>query len=651
MMLEDFFSDDEPVAVVDEAPVVKTKGKDTALRKDDIVELSDIEHVLKRPTIYIGNVKEELIPSYIYNAEDGITFQDINLNSGLLKIVSEIIDNGVDEAVRCQYKYATKIEVWYKAGEITTRDNGRGLPIEEKADGKYTPEVIYTRLKSGSNFNDSDRLTLGANGVGSSLTNIFSTRFAVDTANGSKRYTQQFANSFSVIGRPKIVKCKENYTQVTFTPNYAYFNLSPECYAQLPDLIYKRLVNLSFCFPEITFYFNDKKISAKSLKQFLTGIASEFEFAESAACRIGVFASETEFQHISYVNGLDTVRGGSHIEYVTSAIVDHLRAFIKKKHKLEVKPIDIKSKLFLMLSMRMIDAQFDGQTKERLTNTVSEFKPVLDEVLTNRFLNNICNDDGIILPIVEAYRLKLAVAENLDLAKMGKTKKKEKIDGYLPATGDPHLLFLTEGLSANALISSVLGRTNNAYLPLRGKPLNTLQASVSKIKDNVEIQSIITASGLRVDKDDQNLNFRDGIVFACDQDYDGQNIKGLALCIFHRYAKSLLIAGKIKFLSTPLLVGTKKGVIQKFFFDIPSYHQYLNANPDNTLDWSYRKGLGSWTPKSLSDLISKHGIQMFLHTFEYDHEADELLYSWMAKEMVNKRKEFLRGRSFDISGV
>ena len=649
-MLEAFFGDDEPVAVVEVAPVVKSKGKDTALRKDDIVELTDVEHVLKRPTIYIGNVKEELVSSYIYNDEDGITFQDINLNSGLLKIASEIIDNGVDEAVRCHFKYATKIEVWYKAGEVTVRDNGRGLPIEEKADGKYTPEVIYTRLKSGSNFDDTDRQTLGANGVGSSLTNIFSTRFAVDTANGSKKYTQQFAKSFSVIGRPKIVRCKENYTQVTFTPNYAYFNLSPECYDQFPALIYKRLVNLSFCFPEITFYFNDKKISAKSLKQFLTGIASEFEFTESPVCRIGVFCSETEFQHISFVNGLDTVRGGSHIEYVTNAIVDHIRAFIKKKHKMDVKPIDIKSKLFLMLSMRMIDAQFDGQTKERLTNSVSEFKAILDEVLTEKFLNSISKNDQIVAPIVEAYKLKLQVKENLELADMSKEKKKVKIDKYLPASGHKRYLTLTEGDSAMGLIASVLGREEFGYFPLKGKPLNCLEALLAKIKSNDEIRNIIALSGLRLDKDEQCLLY-DFILLATDADADGISIRALLLCVFYRYGKSLIKAGKIKYLDTPLIVGTKKGLIQKFFFDLNSYQDYVTKNPDDKLDWVWKKGLGSWKKAELKALIEKHGINTFIQTFEYDDETDQLLTEWMSKGTVDRRKEYLRGRSFDIKGV
>jgi DNA gyrase/topoisomerase IV subunit B len=650
--LDDFFDDAEPVAVVAE-PKVKAKVDEKALRKDDIVELTDREHCLKRPTIYIGNVKEEIVSSYLYGANGKILFQDVHYNAGLLKIISEIIDNGVDEAVRCQYKYGNKIDVnYYSNGSVKVTDNGRGLPIELKEGGKYTPEVIFTHLKAGSNFNDEGRQTLGANGVGSSLTNIFSKKFGVDTANGSKRYQQEFAKSFQVIGRPRIVKSKLNYTTVEFTPDYDYFGVSPECKEQLPQLIYKRLVNLSFCFPEITFTFNGTKIAAKNLKQFLHSVHQTFEYNEDDEyrCRIGVFCSETEFQHISFVNGLDTVRGGSHIEYITSAIVDYIRGYIKKKYKIDVKPIDIKSKLFIMLSMRMINAQFDGQTKERLTNTTAEIKSILDMVLDEKFLKSLTKNDEIILPIVETYKLKLQVKENLELADLSKEKKKVKIEKYLPATKENKYLVFTEGDSANGLLASVLGRTEFSYFPLRGKPLNTLEVTATKIRDNVEMKSIITLSGLRLDKDEQSLT-HEFILEATDADADGVSIRSLLLCLFFRYGKSLIKEGKIKYLDTPILVGTLKGIVKKFFFNLTDYNEYVNLNPDDKLSWSYRKGLGSWKAAELKALIEKHGIEKFIKTFEWDDETESLLVEWMSKDTSDKRKEYLRGKSFDINGV
>lgn len=650
MSLDEFF-DDEPVEVKPEPKAKKKKEDEKALRKDDIVELTDREHCLKRPTIYIGNVKEEVIQSYLYGPEGKIVFQDVHYNAGLLKIISEIIDNSVDEAVRCQFQYGTKIEVsYFKGGVVKVTDNGRGLPIELKDGGKYTPEVIFTQLRAGSNFNDETRQTLGANGVGSSLTNIFSKKFSVDTANGSKRYQQEFADGFLAIGRPRLSKSKSNYTTVQFTPDYEYFGISDECREQLPLLIYKRLVNLSFCFPEITFYFNDTKITGKSLKQFLYSVNDNFEFAENESCRLGVFCSETEFQHISFVNGLDTVRGGYHIDYISNTIVDYLRAHIKKKYKLDVKPIDIKSKLFIMVSMRMINAQFDSQTKERLTNTAAEFKSILDPVLEEKFLKSLTKNNEIILPIVESYKLKLQVKENLELAEISKEKKKEKIEKYLAATVENKYLVFTEGDSANGLLASVLGRNEFGYFPLRGKPLNTLEATVAKIKDNVEMKNIIKLSGLRLDKDEQSLNY-EYILCATDADADGVSIKSLMLCLFFRYGKSLIKAGKIKYLDTPLIVGTQKGAIKKFFFDLPSYNEYVNRNPDNKLDWVYKKGLGSWKAPELKALIQKHGIDTFIKTFEWDDESETLLVEWMGKNHSDQRKEYLRGMSFEINGV
>lgn len=653
MSLDAFFDEPEQKLSILPEEKKKTKSTDGALRKDDIVELTDREHCLKRPTIYIGNVKEELIQSYLYDASGKIQFQEVAYNAGLFKIICEIIDNAVDEAVRCQFKYATKIDVsYFKGGTIRVTDNGRGLPIELKEGGKYTPEVIFTQLRAGSNFDDETRQTLGANGVGSSLTNIFSSKFSVDTSNGVKCYKQEFAKGFSVIGKPRITKSKLNYTTVEFTPDYDYFGASELCMQQLPMLIYRRLVNLSFCFPEITFSFNDKRIVAKNLKQFLYSVSDSFEFNEAEGVRIGVFSSETEFQHISFVNGLDTIRGGSHIEYVTNTIVDYLRAFIKKKHKIDVKPIDIKSKLFIMLSMRMINAQFDSQTKERLTNVAAEVKPILDSILDEKFLKSLTKDESIVFPIVESYRLKQQVKENQELSDLSKEKKKVKIDKYLPATKHNKYLVFTEGDSANGLLASVLGREEFSYFPLRGKPLNTLEVTAATIRENVEMKHIISLSGLRLDKDEQALT-HDYILEATDADADGDAIKSLLLCLFYRYGKSLIKAGKIKFLATPIIVGTQKGVVKKFFFDLTAYGEYANLNPDCKLDWSYRKGLGSWKAAELKSLIEKHGIDMFIKTFEWDDETETLLMDWMSKSKgaVEKRKEYLRGKSFDISGV
>ena len=621
-----------------------------ALRKDDIKELSDIEHVLHRPAIYVGSVTEEDIPTFVY--QDGkIVQKDIRQIPALCKIIDEIIDNSVDEAIRTNFKFATKISVSFKQGTIAVEDNGRGLPIEQKPDGKWTPEIIYTKLRAGSNFEDAGRQTMGMNGVGSSLTNIFSKKFAVSTSNGKLSYEQVFENSMQRIGKPVVKKNHRNFTVVEFTPNYDYFNASQETIDNLPILIEKRLKNLAFAFPEIRFVFNGTTIAAGNLNGFLKQIHEVFEFNETDDARIGVFYSDTDFQHLSFVNGLETKRGGTHIDNVTYRIVEHIREFIKRKYKFDVKPIDIKSKIFLMFSMRITNAQFDGQTKERLMNSITEYKDVIDRILSDKFLKSLQKNEEIIAPIVEAYRIKMEAKDNLELKKMVKPTKKVRVDKYFPAVGRQRYLFLTEGDSANGSLMPVLGREEFSYFALRGVPLNCHETPISRIKDNEELKNLVTILNMDLTRDRQDELTHEAVVFATDQDADGKHIRALALAFFNRFSPSLIKMGRIKFLRTPITVGKKKGKIVKYFFELDEYNAFIRSNPNHGLDFHYYKGLGTWEKEDLKFLIEKEGLDHFIQTFEWDETAAVRIEEWLGKRNADIRKDYIRGRKFTIDCV
>jgi DNA topoisomerase-2 len=227
------------------------------LREDDIQVLSDIEHVLKRPGMYCGNVNEEIYPTYIYE-NNKIVLKDIPQIPALLKLFDEIVSNSIDEAIRTSFKYATKIKVTFdnKIGTVTVEDNGRGLPIEyNEALKKWTPEIIFTHLKAGSNFDDTNKeMLVGQYGVGGSLVPIFSRNFSIDTANGQKKYKQTFENHLAIKHNPVITKSKDNYTSISYDPNYDYFKVSDEVIKYLPILYEKRIRDLAFCYPEITFF-------------------------------------------------------------------------------------------------------------------------------------------------------------------------------------------------------------------------------------------------------------------------------------------------------------------------------------------------------------------------------------------------------------
>lgn len=622
-------------------------------RTNDIKILSEIEHVLKRPQMYVGSTTPEYFPVYVYE-QDKIVLKNLLQVPALIKLFDEIISNSVDEAIRTNFKYATKIKVTYDNGVISVEDNGRGLPIELDKENKWTPEVIFTQLRAGSNFNDNDETkgqVVGQFGVGGSLVPIFSKTFEVESANGMKHYKQLFENSMSIKHKPKIKDSNDNFTLITFEPNYDYFNISEEAKKQLPTLIEKRVKDLAFAYPEITFYWNKEKINTSSLKKFLHSIHEVYEYSELSDARLGIFYSDTDFQQISFVNGAETYEGGSHVDYVVNGIVEHLRGFLKKKHKVEVKPIDIKSKLFLILSLRMNAPQFSSQVKSKLITTPSNgFKQTLDSLLTKKFLDSICKNEEIILPIVEAYKLKQQVKDNIELKKLNQQKKKVRIEKYYPATKEQKYLLLTEGDAANGSLMAILGRDRYSYFALKGKPLNTLEADVSKIKSNEEIKNIISILNLRLDVDKQDDLTHEKIIFATDADLDGRNIQGLLLCLFERFAPSLLKNKQIGFLRTPMVIAKKKDKVIKSFYFFQEYQEF-SKNTNENYEYDYKKGLGSWKKEELRDIISKEGIDKFIIEFEVEELYNEYIKNWMSSKTVDYRKEKVRSVQFDISGV
>jgi DNA topoisomerase-2 len=624
-----------------------------ALRENDITTLTPVEACLYRPGMYVGSIIEELTSSYVYE-NNKLIFKPLLQIPALLKIYSEIIDNATDESIRTDFKYATKIKINYndKDGSITIEDNGRGLPIEQdKETGRWLPEIIFTSLHTGSNFNDSSedkKQTIGMNGVGASLTAIYSSKFIIESANGKNYYKQIIENNTHIKRTPIIKKSDDNYTKITYYPNYNYFNISDEGKKNLFDLYYKRIKDLSFCFPEIQFTFNSERISGLKLKQFVETIHPIYECNEILNTRIAIFYSDTEFQQMSFVNGTYTSRGGTHVNYTTSKIVDYIKDFLKKKYKLEVKTIDIKSKLFLLLSLRMDLPQFDTQSKDCLISP-NNFKALIDSVLTEKFLKSIVKNEEIIAPIVESYKLQQQVKENLLLKGMTKTKKNVRIDKYYPAVNDKKYLFLTEGDSANGLLMPALGRDNYSFFPLKGKPLNTLEAKTAKISDNDEIKKIVQILNLKLDSDMQNELTHDNICIATDMDSDGAHIKALLLCLFYRFAPSLLKAGKIKFLRTPLVTAKKNNKIVNYFYTLPEYKAFELKNPGHT--YKYYKGLGSWKLEDLKAIFKEKGIDTFIKTFEWESSTEDMIKNWMGSAGINYRKEHVAKTHFDIEKI
>lgn len=576
-----------------------------ALRKNDIKVLTEIEHCLKRPNVWIGSTKEEPIDTYVYDENGKIHLQTVNQIPGLLKIFDEVISNSVDEAIRTNFEFGNRIDVYIEGDSIRIRDNGRGLPIElDKGSGKWTPEIIVTQLRAGSNFDDTTiSEVVGQNGVGVSLSNIYSEKFSVKTSNGAKSYVQSFKNNLSVIGKPKIGDSNGNYTEIAFSPSYEFFNISAKGKEHLIILFEKRVRDLAFAYPEIKFYFNKKRVMGENLKKFLSNIHEVFEFSETPKARLGVFYSDTEFQQISFVNGADTRRAGSHIDLVTHAITEYLREYIKKKFKFEVKPIDIRSKLFIVAAIRISRPKFDSQTKERLMTPTIEIKELVDELITDKFLKSLQKNEEIIGPIVEAYKLKQQVKDNLELKDKQKKMKKVKITKLVDATAknrDKCTLYIVEGDSAGATFLSVRNEYCGA-LKLKGKIPNITGMKPSEIVSNTELSNIMASIGLEIGKKPENLRFGK-IAMMTDADVDGNHITGLLMNFFHRFWPDLFNQGKIIKIMSPLYIAYKGKTANRFY----SFEEW-NAwkKNQNLADFKvkYFKGLGGLGDKEYELLL------------------------------------------------
>jgi DNA topoisomerase-2 len=592
-----------------------------ALRENDIQTLSEIEHCLLRPGVWIGSTKEELQNVYVYNGGGRLKKMDVWTIPGLLKIFDEVISNSVDESIRTNFKFGNQIKIWFKDGEIRVKDNGRGLPIEKDSEGVWTPETIVTQLRAGSNFDDETKgEVVGMNGVGVSLSNIYSNKFRVYTANGANIYNQKFENHLSKRGRPTIKKSKDNFTEITFTPNYDFFSASERTMEHFELLIEKRIRDLAFCYPEIRFTFNNRRVTGDRLKPFLKNIHDIFESSETKKARIGVFYSDTEFQQTSFVNGAETKRGGSHIDYVMWRIVDHVRAFLKKKHKIEVKPIDIKSKVFLLFSMRMQGPEFDNQTKERLITPEADFKPMVNEVLTDKFLNSITRNPEIIDPIVEAYKLKMQVKENLELKRKQKNTRRKKIAKLIDATAKDRLkctLFIVEGDSAGATFLSVRNEFSGA-LKLKGKVPNVHDMKPLDVAKNEEYENIMVSMGLEigVKAEMRNLNFG-RVSFLTDADVDGNHISGLLLNFFYKFWPELFDMGIVTKVMPPLYIAKKKKGKTYRFYSFTEWDAWKEKNDVGQFEVAYFKGLGGLDEQEYEKMINEPNV----HVFEKDGES------------------------------
>ena len=625
---------------------------------DNYQVLSDIEHILLKPGMYVGS--SQLITEDMYIIEDGnITKKSIKYIPALQRLYEEILLNAFDQTVRdgtdCSEIH---VNIDKETNTIIVHNNGQGLPIVLKEElDCYIPEMVFGMLRSGSNYSDEDRITGGTNGLGAKLANIFSTTFTLETADSERKklYVQEWKNNMSEKSDPKITSLgrKKPYTTITFQPDLKYFKIKTLT-DDMIALMEKRLIDIGFASHSKikTFYNGENKTIKKTedyMKLYCTNEQQYDTFMVDSTCErwtVGVMLSSNGFNHASFVNGIHTSLGGSHVDHVMASISKEVIEKLKTK-KIEIKPSDVKNKLFVFLKSTIVNPIFDSQTKECLKMTKSKFGS--EYIMSDTFKRKLLNSDllKLMMNVSESKLLK-------DLSKTSGTKTSRLIGikgledaNFAGTSKSPQTkLILTEGLSAKTFAMSaitVIGRDRFGIFPLKGKPLNVRGTAIAKVTANAEICNIVKILGLKYGEkytDISSLRYG-GVIALADSDVDGNHICSLILNIFHYFWPELLAMGYLGFCSTPIVkVYQKKETLS--FYTLNDYEAWLEQNTTKQIKTKYFKGLGTSTAAEAREALEN--IDTKIITFDSDELVNQSVNLAFDKKQTNERKLWLMER-------
>jgi len=604
------------------------------MRKNDVKVLSEIEHVLHRPGMYVGDTT--VGTHYKWVMEDGtIIKKKVKIVPAFLKLFDEIISNCIDEGFRTDFKFANEIKVRVEEnGKITIEDNGRGIPIIRTTEGKTQAEQAFTNLRAGSNFDDDGHISIGTHGLGSTLVNILSKKFIAHTDDGKKHFRLQCSKNMSEIDT---IITKSNGvlgTTVSYFADFDRLGMKSITNDHL-GLLEKRVNDLAVCFPQIKFKYNGRLVKSAKFKDYLLKIGSEFVLHETDDYSVAVLPSD-DGNFISFVNGIDTFGGGVHCDIVSNQIATSIKTAIKKKHRLDIRVPDIKNKLlFVIITNKVGDPKFDSQTKERLTNNANEIKPLFSDVDDDKFIARILKNEEVIQPIIEALMLKAQLAEARALRKAQKNAKKKKIASHISATSknpEDKILFITEGQSAISNLINVRQTAIHGGFPLRGKVKNVRQIKPTEIMKNKELSSLMSIIGLEIGEPAEDLNYgKIGIL--ADADFDGFSIAALLVNFFSNW-KELFDDKRVLLIKSPIVIAKKKKQIKRYY-DLKDFY---DDNLDSDWKIEYNKGLGSLSVEEYDLMINNPVTEVI----EYDSGATDSLETVFGKNSLPRKKWLMK---------
>ncbi|RQM31206.1 hypothetical protein B5M09_010092, partial [Aphanomyces astaci] len=656
------------------APMLRTDAIELVYQKK-----SPLEHVLLRPGMYIGSVESTKDTMWVWNNQEKRMTQRANLEytPALYKIFDEILVNAVDNKVRDDTM--SRLDVTIHPGSSSSSDpprisifnDGKGIPVQfHKHEQVYVPELVLGHLLTGSNFDDATaRLTGGRHGYGAKLTNIFSTEFTVDTgdAHTGLQYTQTWRHNMRERGDPVVVPYTgPNYTRITFVPDLKRFHVD-SLTLDMQQVLEKRVVDVAGCLTNVSVSLNGEVVPLSGFQQYVQSycpsIATDDD--EEAAVlytkvnrrwEVAVMPSDGGYSQVSFVNGMTTIRGGTHVQIVLDQLCRRVADTVAARHR-DLPPLQssqIKPHLRLFVKALVENPTFDSQMKECLTSKPEFFGSSC--ILTERYVKQVLAC-GIVERVVGALKTKQRTALLKKVAKKSNTVQVPKLeDANWAGTSKAHkcTLILTEGDSAKALAVaglSVVGRDAYGVFPLRGKFLNVRDATDTQLTKNAEFSHLCTILGLKLglkydtSAERATLRWEYGqVMLMTDQDHDGSHIKGLLLNLFHSFWPALLEANYVSAFLTPLLkvhpsVASKKPALP--FFSMPEYDQWKADHPSVKHSVKYYKGLGTSTSKEgqeYFDALNDHRVE-YTSTSPADGDALAMVFS---KDRVADRKQWLR---------
>lgn len=619
--------------------------------------MSERDHILTRPGMWVGSIKYEDNQMFIYDTDEAkMRVADVSYIPAMLKLIDEVISNSCDEFRRKGNLGLNNIQVTINSnGYITVKDNG-GIPVVMHKDaGVYVPEFLFGRLRSSSNYDDTEeRDVVGTNGVGAGLTNCWSKSYEITTADGKKKYHRTWSNNMEINDDLEISNCNDHFTETKFLLDYARFDEKEESYItdDFIAIIEKRCIDAAAANPGLTTVFeyieNDKTIrkaewNFKTFEEYIE-LYSDFIDQENVIQfkdkQKQVWIYPDGGLNIGFVNGAECSKG-THIKAIRSEINSAIAEQILSKNKIDVGARNVDGKYTMFCIYHIANPSYDSQLKTCLTTPVERFsmEDGYKFSIPDKFIKECCKSE-IVNIVIDWYKQKAEVEDQKTIRKLNKQAKVKVrnndkfIDANTKIKKDKEL-WIFEGDSARSGFRSARNPQTQAAYMLRGKVLNINNLGPSKIMANKELSDIITILGLQWGQTNkpEDLNFGK-IVICTDADADGSCICGLLLNFFNLFPE-LYEAGMVCRSISPIIVA-QKGLDIKKYFTMADYKKDEKNLKGYKI--TYLKGLGTQTDQLYKEMMQ----QPLFHYFTKDDIADISFKAWFGKGNASERKSMLK---------